>query len=89
MILLEGLIVIVAAAAAWFLPAYGASLPVTIPMTVGEAHLMAVYLVVIGGLFIAVRPRHKGQPAIEPPAEESAPPPAKPDPPSDGRPPND
>lgn len=42
-------------------------------MTSREAHLLAVYLLVIGAIFMAIRPAAKAAPSIPPPAAKSDP----------------
>lgn len=78
MILLEVIIVILAALAAWFYPVYGAARPAHVEMADREAQLLAVYLLVIGALFIVSRRRRKPPRPAPPPAPKSTVPPAKP-----------
>jgi hypothetical protein len=86
MILVELLIVVLAAVAAWFYPIYGAGLPLQIgPL---EAHIMTAYLVIIGGIFVAVRRRAKIAPAPETPAIEPEPAPTASAAPPETAPPN-
>ena len=61
-------VVIAAAAAAFFYPAYQPMLPIHFTMDANEAHLMGVYLLVIGFIFLwLTRPRRPKAPTITPP----------------------
>jgi hypothetical protein len=71
-IVVELIIVFLAAAAALFYSMYGELIPIAVVMSSTEALLMAVYLLVIGAIFVAVRPRRKVTP-IPPPSLESPP----------------